>query len=115
MRHEEPFIAARDKALSDLSAHFSRYYTPAPMASMIINVLRRWLDNRSPIALHLPTDDEETAELHTAINNAYDHQCRIGWGHFLRGRLTYQWRHAIALYYKERQPERHITLRSFFS
>jgi len=38
------------------------------------------------------------------INQAYEHQNYIGWGHFLRGRLSLQWKHCIAHYYKTRQP-----------
>jgi hypothetical protein len=105
----DPRNAAREKAFTELASHFSRYYTPAPMAKLITDVLRRWFDGSPPIALHLPTDDESTAELHAAINKAYDHQREIGWGHFLRGRLSSQWRHPIALYYKERKPERTVT------
>jgi hypothetical protein len=74
------------------------------MAKIIMHCLERWYDNRNPIALHLPTTDPTTAELHHLINVAYDHQTYIGWGHFLRGRISLHWKPVLAHYYKERKP-----------
>jgi hypothetical protein len=38
------------------------------------------------------------------INTAYNQQCTIGWGHFIRGRLTHAWKAAIAHYYRDHRP-----------
>jgi hypothetical protein len=51
--------AARTKALQDFCKHRSRYHTPAPMASMIINCLNQWYKGKRPAINLLPTDDDE--------------------------------------------------------
>jgi hypothetical protein len=43
-------------------------------------------------------------QLHLLINNAFVSQNYIGWGHFLRGRLSLHWKRCIAEYYKVPQP-----------
>jgi hypothetical protein len=45
----------------------------------------------------------------TKITNAFQSQTRIGWDQFFRGRLTTEWRPAIATYYKERHPGHSFT------
>jgi hypothetical protein len=98
-------IVARTKALDDFQNHLSRYFTPAPMTSVIMSCLRKWYDGRIPVILLLPTDDSDSnAVLHRLINTAYNQQCTIGWGHFIRGRLTHAWKAVIAHYYRDRRP-----------
>jgi hypothetical protein len=46
---------------------------------------------------------ESNLLLHRLINKAFDKQTNIGWGHFLRGRLSIHWKRCIAEYYKHRQ------------
>ena len=71
-----------------------------------MTALKHWFqDLRQDIVPLLPTNDDNPNQmLHQAINNAYIHQNYIGWGHFLRGRISKQWKLCIALYYKARQP-----------
>jgi hypothetical protein len=42
--------------------------------------------------------------LHKLINNAFNKQTNIRWGHFLQGHLSLHWKKCIAEYYKVRQP-----------
>ncbi len=43
-------------------------------------------------------------KLHKLINDAFDKQTDIGWGHFLWGPLLLHWKKCIAEYYKVWQP-----------
>jgi hypothetical protein len=97
---------ARTKARKLLLDHFTYYHTPAPMAEMIITALDRWFANLPPdLVPRLPTGpDDPNQHLHHLINEAFVHQNYIGWGHFLRGRLSLHWKQCIAEYYKIRQP-----------
>jgi hypothetical protein len=76
------------------------------MADMIMQALDRWFSNLQPnLVPSLPTGpDEPNQHLHQLINEAFVHQNNIGWGHFLRGRLSLHWKLCIAEYYKYRQP-----------
>ena len=97
---------ARTKALLDFKQHLSRYHTPAPMANCIMSALERWFKDLPPDRVpRLPTNDSDPNRiLHQAINDAFSHQNFIGWGHFLRGRISKHWKQCIALYYKDLQP-----------
>jgi hypothetical protein len=99
-------VAARDKAKTQFLDHLTKYYTPAPMAQVIMAALDRWFANLPPALVpRLPTGlDESNQLLHRLINKAFDKQTDIGWGHFLRGRLSLHWKKCIAEYYKHRQP-----------
>jgi hypothetical protein len=77
-----------------------------PMANSIVSALDRWF-------LHLPPDcipwlpsgpNNPNRQLHLLINDAFVSQNYIGWGHFLRGRLSLHWKRCIAEYYKVCQP-----------
>jgi hypothetical protein len=97
--------AARLKAINGLRKHFSDYHTPAPMSAMIIASVTLWFEGRHPtVPLLDVSPNNVNCELHQLINDAYNHQCRIGWGHFLRGRISLHWKIAIRKYYSERQP-----------
>jgi hypothetical protein len=98
--------AARDKARSRFLDHLTQYHTPAPMAQVIMSALDRWFANLQPaLTPRLPTGpDEPNQHLHKLINDAFVHQNNIGWGHFLRGRVSLHWKLCIAEYYKIRQP-----------
>jgi hypothetical protein len=76
------------------------------MAQVITAALDQWLRNLSPALVpRLPSGpDEPNQHLHELINDAFAHQTSIGWGHFLRGRLSLHWKKCIAEYYKSRQP-----------
>lgn len=76
------------------------------MADTIMQALDRWFSNLQPnLVPSLPTGpDEPNQHLHQLINEAFVHQNNIGWGHFLRGRLSLHWKLCIAEYYKYRQP-----------
>jgi hypothetical protein len=77
------------------------------MATLIIECLEAWYDGKHPTVTLLPTNDNDrNATLHRLINEAYHDQCAIGWGHFLRGRITKTWKLAISHYYYERRPGR---------
>jgi hypothetical protein len=82
------------------------YNSRAPMAQVIMAALDQWLANLPPtLVKHLPTGlDESNQLLHKLINDAFDKQMDIGWGHFLRGCLLLHWKMCIAEYYKVRQP-----------
>jgi hypothetical protein len=69
-------------------------------------VLDQWLANLPPALVpHLPTGpDKSNHLLHKLINNAFDKQTDIGWGHFLKGHLSLHWKKCIAEYYKVHQP-----------
>jgi hypothetical protein len=84
----------------------TKYYTPAPMAQVIIAALDRWLVNLPPTLVpRLPTGlDESNQHLHKLIKDAFDIQTDIGWGHFLWGCLSLHWKKCIAEYYKFWQP-----------
>ena len=86
--------------------HLTKYHTPAPMAQMMMTALTRWFSNLRPdLVPKLSTSpDEPNLNLHSLINDAYVHQNYIGWGHFLRGRLSLHWKRCISEYYKFRQP-----------
>jgi hypothetical protein len=68
--------------------------------------LDQWLVNLPPALVpRLPSGlDESNQLLHRLIIKAFDKQTDIGWGHFLRGRLSLHWKKCIAEYYKHRQP-----------
>jgi hypothetical protein len=54
------------------------------MATLIIECLEVWYDGKRPTVTLLPTNDNDpNATLHRLINEAYNDQCAIGWGHFL--------------------------------
>jgi hypothetical protein len=76
------------------------------MAQVIMTALDRWFANLQPaLTPRLPTGpDEPNQHLHELINDAFVHQNNIGWGHFLRGRVSLHWKLCIAEYYKIRQP-----------
>jgi hypothetical protein len=77
--------ASRDKAKTQFLNHLTKYYTPSPMAQVIMAVLDQWLATLPPALVpHLPTDPDKSNQLlHKLINNAFDKQADIGWGHFL--------------------------------
>lgn len=37
-------------------------------------------------------DGDESKTLHVLLTTAYERQTRIGWAHFLKGRLTIAWK-----------------------
>jgi hypothetical protein len=97
--------AARLKAINELRKHLSDYYTPAPMSAIIIDSVSLWLEGRRPtVPLLDVSPNNVNSELHLLINDAYTHQCSIGWSHFLHGRISLHWKLAIRKYYSERQP-----------
>jgi hypothetical protein len=54
-------------------------------------------------------DDDPNRILHQSINNALDHKNYIGWGHFLHGCISKQWKKCIAIYYHDLQPDDEFT------
>ena len=76
------------------------------MAQVIMAALDRWFQELQPsLVPRLPTaPDNLNSRLHQLINEAFVHQSNIGWGHFLRGRVSLHWKVCIAEYYKIRQP-----------
>jgi hypothetical protein len=98
--------AAQTKAKTQFLNHLAKHHTPAPMATVIMSALDQWFSSLPPdLVPCLPTGPTEpNCMLHRLINKAFVHQNYIGWGHFLRGRLTLQWKSCIAEYYKVRQP-----------
>jgi len=77
------------------------------MAEVITKSIERWSAEQQVIR---PTfhpsdfDDEVDQELHSRILTAFDKQAKIGWAHFLRGRISKAWKPAIAYYYRSREP-----------
>jgi hypothetical protein len=63
------------------------------MAKMIMQALDQWFSNLQPnLVPRLPTGpDIPNQHLHQLIIKAFVHQNNIGWGHFLRGRLSLHW------------------------
>jgi hypothetical protein len=98
--------AARTKAKTQFLNHLAKYHTPALMAYVMITALDQWFSKLPPdLVPRLPTGPTKlNRNLHQLINKAFGHQNYIGWGHFLRGCLTLQWKSCIAEYYKVRQP-----------
>jgi hypothetical protein len=76
------------------------------MAQVIMAALDKWLANLPPALVpHLPTGPDESNQLlHKLINDAFNRQTDIGWGHFLWGRLSLHWKKRIAEYCKVWQP-----------
>jgi hypothetical protein len=70
------------------------------MATIIMSTLDRWFSSLPPdLVPHLPTGPTEpNCILHRLINKGFVHQNYIGWGHFLWGHLTLQWKSCIAEY-----------------
>ncbi len=97
--------AAHTKAKIQFLNHLAKVHTPAPMANVIMTALDHWFSNLPHnVVPHLPTGpNKPNCQLHWLINNAV-HQNYIGWGHFLWGCLTLQWKSCIAEYYKVCQP-----------
>jgi hypothetical protein len=76
------------------------------MAQVIMAALDRWFQDLQPsLVPRLSTaPDDPNHCLHQLINDAFAHQSAIGWGHFLRGRISLHWKSCTADYYKIRQP-----------
>jgi hypothetical protein len=76
------------------------------MAQVIMAALnQRFQDLQPSLVPRLSTaPDNPNRHLHQLINDAFAHQSTIGWGHFLHGRISLQWKSCIAEYYKIRQP-----------
>ena len=51
-----------------------------------------------------PTWDPPLEPIHNDIQRAFASQRRIGWDQFFRGRITLDWRKAIATYYHDCRP-----------
>ena len=103
---------ARTKALQDFKQHLSRYHTPLPMATLILDSMETWLEGdnpRAPIYSTNDYDDEIDRRLHTLLRHAFLQQARIGWAHFFRGRLTHAWKPVLARYYTHREPGEKFT------
>jgi hypothetical protein len=100
------WAAAWDKAKTQFLNHLTKYYTPAPRARVIMAALDWWLANLPPALVPcLPTGrDKSNQLLHKLINDAFNRQTDIGWGHLLRGHLSLHWKKCIAECYKVRQP-----------
>jgi hypothetical protein len=100
------WAASRDKAKTQLLDHLTKYYTPVPLAQVIMAALDQWLANLPPALVpHLPTGPGKSNQLlHKLISNTFNKQIDIGWGHFLWGHLLLHWKKCIAEYYKVRQP-----------
>ncbi len=96
---------SQDKAQHQFKMHLSQYYTPAPMAEVILQALDHWFSNLQPnFVPRLPTGpDEPNWHLHQLINEAFVHQNNIEWGHFLWGCLLLHWKLWIAEYYRHHQ------------
>jgi hypothetical protein len=81
---KHPSTSSPNQNTHDFKNHLARYHTPAPMATLIIECLEVWYDGKRPTVTLLPTNDNDpNATLHRLINEAYNDQCAIGWGHFL--------------------------------
>jgi hypothetical protein len=81
--------------------HLLQQHTPDVMATLICNSMDSWL-NRTRVAP--PTWEPPLEPIHHNLTRAFESQRRIGWDQFLRGRITLEWRQAIATYYHERRP-----------
>jgi len=101
-----PREAARTKAITEFKEHLSNQHTPAPMAELIIHAIQRWFQGQRPLPPSLPDymDDDDSKEIQSLLVTAYERQSRIGWYHFLRGRLTFAWKPVIATYYRMKCP-----------
>ena len=89
-----------------LLGHLTKCCAPAPVAAMIAQALGRWLSNLQPSpAPSLPTGPgEPNQRLRQLASKAFAHQNNVGWGHFLRGRLSLHWKLRVAERCKRRQP-----------
>jgi hypothetical protein len=94
---------AREEAMREFKNHLSRLYTPAPMATVILDMMWKWMKKETLIHVRLPENEEATREIHQLINRAAVHQGYIGWGHWFRGRISKKWKDVIAYHYRERQ------------
>jgi hypothetical protein len=76
------------------------------MANFIMSAINQWFSGLQPALVpRLPTGpDDPNQQLHKLINDAFVHQSNIGWGHFLRARVSLHLKMCIAEYYKIRQP-----------
>ena len=80
---------------------------PTPMASLLIKTIDWWLQKHQSYIPPSFTFSEYSATKHQLLHlivTAFEHQTKIGWAHFLRGRLSKAWQDVIAEYYKEQQP-----------
>jgi hypothetical protein len=93
-------VEARDKAKTIFLKHLTQYHTPAPMANVIMSAIDRWFSSLQPALVpQLPTrPDNPNQQLQKLINDAFVHQSNIGWGHFLRARISLHWKTCIAEY-----------------
>jgi hypothetical protein len=99
--HCEPRSLARTAAMVTFKQHLLQQHTPDVMATLICNSMDSWL-NRTRVAP--PTWEPPLEPIHHNLTRAFESQRRIGWDQFLRGRITLEWRQAIATYYHERRP-----------
>ena len=92
----------REEGLQAFQQHLSSYDTPAPMAELLLSNVQRWFRGQRPLPPTLPPDytDPDSKELHNLLVCAYERQTRIGWTHFLRGRLTKAWQPVLKYYYR---------------
>jgi hypothetical protein len=87
--------------MATFKQHLTKEHTPDVMTTLLCTSMESWL-NRTRV--QPPSWDPPLEPIHTNLRRAFDSQRRIGWDQFLRGRITLDWRHAIATYYNERRP-----------
>ena len=97
---------SRSKARHQLLSRLTKRCAPAPAAEVIVQALDRWFSSLQPsLAPSLPAGPgEPNQHLRQLANEAFVHQNNVGWGHFLRGRLSLHWKLRVAERYECRQP-----------
>jgi hypothetical protein len=97
----DPRCNARTQAMTTFKQHLIKQHTPDVMMTLLCNSMDSWL-NRTRVAP--PTWEPPLELIHTNLCRAFESQRHIGWDQFLRGRITLDWRHAIAMYYNDHCP-----------
>ena len=76
-----------------------------PLAEVIVAPLDRWRQNLPPdLAPRLPAGPDDPSQHLRSLINDFVHQNCVGWGHFLRGRLSLRWKLRTGKCHKVRQP-----------
>jgi hypothetical protein len=77
--------------INDLSSYLSQKHTPVGAKHIILHNLTQWLEPSNTIELPIDLTFED-------LTKATQQQQRIGWRHFIRGRLSIEWGKFINLH-----------------
>ena len=82
------FEGVREDHLTQLEEYLDKIKTSPNIKQHILTCLHYWIQAQADTPITITRDSEGTQDL---LSSTVEQQNEIGWEHFLKGRITYQW------------------------